>query len=296
MPCGSLVGVFFMSFWLHFGSLLALFGRLGRPCLDPGTTPGPFRARGAKSCEKVTIELWWLPGSPIWDYFAAFDDFLAAFFLLFFWVPIFLTIGSSGVHLVLQLAMFFGVPGTLGNRFKTLKGIRFSHFGGAFCKYDFQAGSWPISRPGRKKLRKGYTLVELWWLAGSPIWDYFAAFDDFLAACFLLFFWVPIFLTICSSGVHVGFNLWCFLGYLGPLEIGLKRWRGYDFHTLEVPVAGTICRLDLEGVFLVIFTIFTTFWTPFRGGFWGKKRKKESEKKHEINVEYVHASYATNSE
>ena len=35
--------------------------------------------------------------------------------------------------------MLFGVPGTLGNRLKTLKRIRFSHFGDAFCRYDFQA-------------------------------------------------------------------------------------------------------------------------------------------------------------
>ena len=40
-----------------------------------------------------------------------------------------------------QFVMFFGVPGTLGNRLKTLKGIRFSHFGDAFCRYGFQAGS-----------------------------------------------------------------------------------------------------------------------------------------------------------
>ena len=37
--------------------------------------------------------------------------------------------------------MLFGVPGTLGNRLKTLKGIRFSHFGVAFCRYGFQARS-----------------------------------------------------------------------------------------------------------------------------------------------------------
>ena len=41
----------------------------------------------------------------------------------------------------IELAMLFGVPGTLGNRFKTLKGIRFSHFGDAFCRYGFQARS-----------------------------------------------------------------------------------------------------------------------------------------------------------
>ena len=40
-----------------------------------------------------------------------------------------------------QLAMLFGVPGTIGNRLKTLNGIRFSHFGDAFCMYDFQARS-----------------------------------------------------------------------------------------------------------------------------------------------------------
>ena len=119
--------------------------------------------------------------------------------------------------------------------------------------------SWPISGPGCKKLRKSYNLVELWWPPGSPIWDHFGKVDDFLAACFLLFFWVPIFLTICSSGVHLGSNLRCFLVYLGPLEIGLKRWRGYDFHTLEVLFAGMISRLDRVGVFLSIFTIFNTF-------------------------------------
>jgi hypothetical protein len=37
--------------------------------------------------------------------------------------------------------MLFGIPGTFGNRLKTLKGIRFSHFGDAFCRYGFQAGS-----------------------------------------------------------------------------------------------------------------------------------------------------------
>ena len=37
--------------------------------------------------------------------------------------------------------MFFAVPGTLGNRLKTLKGIRFSHFGDPFCRYDFQTRS-----------------------------------------------------------------------------------------------------------------------------------------------------------
>ena len=40
-----------------------------------------------------------------------------------------------------QFAMLFGVPGTFENRLKTLKGIRFSHFGAAFCRYGFQAGS-----------------------------------------------------------------------------------------------------------------------------------------------------------
>ena len=40
-----------------------------------------------------------------------------------------------------QFVMFFGVPGTLGNRLKTFKRIRFSHFGVAFCRYGFQARS-----------------------------------------------------------------------------------------------------------------------------------------------------------
>ena len=32
-----------------------------------------------------------------------------------------------------QFAMLFGVPGTFGNRLKTFKGIRFSHFGDLFA-------------------------------------------------------------------------------------------------------------------------------------------------------------------
>ena len=55
--------------------------------------------------------------------------------------------------------------------------------------------AWPISAPGCKKVRKSYKLVELWWLPGCPIWDYFAAFDEFLAACFWLFFWYPFFFS-----------------------------------------------------------------------------------------------------
>ena len=44
----------FRDFLLHFGNLLAPFGRLGRAFLDPGTTPGPFGARDAKSCKTIT--------------------------------------------------------------------------------------------------------------------------------------------------------------------------------------------------------------------------------------------------
>ena len=80
-----------------------------------------------------------------------------------------------------------------------------------------------ISGPGRKKLRKSCKLAELWPPLGSPICDHFGKVDDFLAACFLLFFWVPSLLTNCRSGVHLGSNLRCFSVYLGPLEIGLKR-------------------------------------------------------------------------
>ena len=47
-------GCLFHDFLLPFGSLLTPFGCLRRPFLDPGTTPGSFGARGAKSCEKVT--------------------------------------------------------------------------------------------------------------------------------------------------------------------------------------------------------------------------------------------------
>jgi len=80
-----------------------------------------------------------------------------------------------------------------------------------------------ISGPGRKKLRKSCKVAELWPPLGSPICDHFGKVADFLAACFLLFFWVPSLLTNCRSGVHLGSNLRCFSVYLGPLEIGLKR-------------------------------------------------------------------------
>ena len=50
-------GCLFHDFLIPFGSLLAPFGRVGRPFLDPGTTPGLFRVRGAKRYEKVTLWL-----------------------------------------------------------------------------------------------------------------------------------------------------------------------------------------------------------------------------------------------
>ena len=65
----------------------------------------------------------------------------------------------------------------------------------------------PISGSGCKNLRKNYNLVEIVLPPGFPILDNFCNFDDLLAASFLLLFLIPIFLTICSSGVHLGFNL-----------------------------------------------------------------------------------------
>ena len=40
-----------------------------------------------------------------------------------------------------QIVMLFRVPGTLGNRLRTLKGIRFSHFGAPFWRDEFKARS-----------------------------------------------------------------------------------------------------------------------------------------------------------
>ena len=57
---GCLVEAFWYfvhDFLLPFGSLLAPFGRVERPFVDPGTTAGPVRAQDAESCEKVTILL-----------------------------------------------------------------------------------------------------------------------------------------------------------------------------------------------------------------------------------------------
>ena len=58
--------IFFHDFLIPFGSLLAPFGRLGRPFLDPGTTPGPFRAQDATSCDTNynLVAIWLAPGSP----------------------------------------------------------------------------------------------------------------------------------------------------------------------------------------------------------------------------------------
>ena len=40
-----------------------------------------------------------------------------------------------------QFVMLFRVPGTLGNRLRTLKGIRFAHFGDPFWRGEFKANS-----------------------------------------------------------------------------------------------------------------------------------------------------------
>ena len=40
-----------------------------------------------------------------------------------------------------QVVVLFRVPGTLGNRLRTLKGIRFSHFGAPFWRDEFKARS-----------------------------------------------------------------------------------------------------------------------------------------------------------
>ena len=135
-------GCLFHDFLVPFGNLLATFGRRGRPFVDPGTTPGTFRARGAKSCEKVII--WPNFGRPWGPQFETILVKLMTFerlvFCGFFGYPFCSQIAVPGS---IWAAIFdvFGVPGTLGNRLKTLKGIRFPHFGGVFCRYGFQARS-----------------------------------------------------------------------------------------------------------------------------------------------------------
>ena len=143
---GCLVEAFWMSFSWLFATFWKPFGTFWTPratFFGPRDDSWPISGPGCKKLRKSynLVELWWLPGCPIWDYFAAFDDFLAACFLFCF-------LGAYFSHNLqfrgpfgIQLAMLFGVPGTLGNRLKTLKGIRFSHFGGPFCRHDFQARS-----------------------------------------------------------------------------------------------------------------------------------------------------------
>jgi len=93
-PCGSLLDVFCMTFWY----LLTPFGRRGRTFLDPGTTPGTFRARGAKSCEKVAK--WPNFGRPWGPQFATISVKLMTFwrlvFCCFFGCPVCSQIAGPG--------------------------------------------------------------------------------------------------------------------------------------------------------------------------------------------------------
>ena len=140
----------FDALWKPFGCLLHDFlvpfntfcpprPNFSGPRDDTGHISGPGRKKLRKSCK--VAELWPPLGSPICDHFGKVDDFLAACFLLIF-------LGAQFAHKLqvrgpswVQFAMLFGIPGTFGNRLKTLKGIRFSHSGDAFCRYGFQAGS-----------------------------------------------------------------------------------------------------------------------------------------------------------
>ena len=84
---------------------------------------------------------------------------------------------------------------------------------------------------------------------------------------FLSFFWLPCFLTFCGFGIHLGDHLVCFLEGPVTFKIELKRWREYDFHTLEFLFAGMISRLDLVVGFLSIFEIFDVLRTSILGVF-----------------------------
>ena len=94
---------------------------------------------------------------------------------------------------------------------------------------------------------------------GAPFWHNFDTFASMEAVSFLFFFWVRRFLTFCRFRVNLGSNFGGFLGYLGTLEIGLKRWREYDFHTLEALFAGMIFRLDSMSDFFRFLRFLTFF-------------------------------------
>ena len=142
MPCGSLLDVFFMTFWY----LLEAFWHLLDASGDLFWTPGRLLAHFGPGVQKVANKLqfgWTLvaPGVPNLKLFCCFRWLFSGLFFVVF-------LGAHFSHNLqfrepfgIQLAMLFGVPGTLGNRLKTLKGIRFSHFGRSFCRYDFQARS-----------------------------------------------------------------------------------------------------------------------------------------------------------
>jgi len=131
--------------------------------------------------------------------------------------------------------------------------------------------SWPISGPGSKKVRKwsqvGWTLVAPGVANLRPFWLSWWFFSGLFFVVFLGTHFAHKLQFRCPFGVQFVMVF----GYLGPLEIGLKRWRGYDFRTLEMLFAGMVSKLDRVDVFLKIFMIFSTFWLP-SGECFGTKR------------------------
>ena len=143
---GCLVEAFWMSFswlfatfWKPFGTFWTPWASLFRPRDDSWPIWGP----GCKKLRKKLQFGWTLvaPGVPNLKLFCCFWWLFSSFFFVVFLGAYFSYNLQFRGPFGIQSAMLFGVPGTLGNKFKTLKGIRFSHFGGAFCRYGFQAGS-----------------------------------------------------------------------------------------------------------------------------------------------------------
>ena len=58
---------------------------------------------------------------------------------------------------------------------------------------------------------------------GVPFGTHVGPFASMVAVGFLLFFWMRHVLTFCSFRFNSGSNFGAFFGYLGTLEIGLKR-------------------------------------------------------------------------
>ena len=120
MLCGCRLG----AFWVPFGCLLDPWTSLGSIFANLWflMISGTFLPRKVGPCLTKCWSFWRLFGGRF------FDVFLVAQIS---------NILQFGGPFRFQFGSLFGVPGNLENKLKMLKGVRFSHFGGPFCRHDF---------------------------------------------------------------------------------------------------------------------------------------------------------------